>query len=125
MQTFNELHIMVIFMPQPKSREGHIVLPLPLCMHVHPSHLAVLLSPQLLGYLMQGFETCNTAQTCIEHVHKGKRILTQVIIAELIRLVLAELSPFNNLHILAQYVVKLHGAVLVSATLPQVYRLDI
>ena len=41
------------------------------------SHFVVLfLSPQLLlQYLTQGIETCNIAQTCIEHVHKGNRTL--------------------------------------------------
>ena len=32
---------------------------------------------------MQGSETCITAQIGIEHVHKGNRILIQIIIAEL------------------------------------------
>ena len=37
----------------------------------------------LLLYLRQGFETCYTVQTCIWHVHKGSRILIQVIFSEL------------------------------------------
>ena len=46
--------------------------------------LELFLSLQLLlQYLMQGFEMCNTVQICIEHVHKGNRILIQAIIAEL------------------------------------------
>ena len=32
---------------------------------------------------MQGFETCNAVQTCIEHVHKGNIILMQIIFTEL------------------------------------------
>ena len=33
---------------------------------------------RLLQYLRQGFGTCNTVQTCIEHVHKRNRFLIQV-----------------------------------------------
>ena len=43
------------------------------CQCVGPGHFVVLfLSPQLLlQYLMQRFETCNTAQVCTEHEHNG------------------------------------------------------
>ena len=53
--------------------------------YVHPSNILVLfLSPQLiLKYLMQGLETWKTVQICIGHMHKGIKILIQVIIAEL------------------------------------------
>ena len=71
---------------------GHTVLLLSvhtsICspINIHLSHFVVnvlFLSPQvLLQYLMQGSETCNTVQICIEHVHKGNRLLIQVIIAE-------------------------------------------
>ena len=74
-------------MPSPRSGERHIVLPLSVGAYVHPSHFVVtllVLSPQLLlQYLMQGLETCNMVQTCIEYLHKGNRILIQVFIVEL------------------------------------------
>ena len=48
-------------------------------------------SPQLLlQYLMQGFETCYTVQTCIGHGHEGNVTLIQVIIAELRPLLLTQ-----------------------------------
>ena len=78
----------LIFMPPPQSGEGHIVYIL-VSTYFHPSFgpshfVVVFLPPQLLlQFSMQGFETCSTVQTCIEHVHKGNRILIQVIIAEL------------------------------------------
>ena len=59
---------------------------------------------------MQAFETCNIVQTCIEHVRRGNRILIKVIIAEL--------CPLNNLHILTIS----HGTtVCVFATPPTVF----
>ena len=48
---------------------------------------------------MQAFETCNIVQTCIEHVRRGNRILIKVIIAEL--------CPLNNIHILPYHTVLL------------------
>ena len=59
---------------------------------------------------MQAFETCNIIQTCIEHVRRGKRILIKVIIAEL--------CPLNNIHILT---ISYGTTVCVSATPPTVF----
>ena len=54
-------------------------------------------SQQLLLYLMQGFETCYTVQTCIWHMLKGNRILIQVKIAELCSpFVIALATSFMN-----------------------------
>ena len=75
-----------MFMPPPLCGQGIKFRPCPYVLSsVRSSFFVVLLlSPQvLLQYLMQGSETCNTVQTCIEHVHKGNRILIQIIIAEL------------------------------------------
>ena len=83
--------------------------------YVRLSHFLVLfLSPQLLlKYLMQGLETGNTVQTCIGHVHKGNRILIQIIIAELHPLVwLTYFGPYHtvvlflSLHLLQQYLMQ-------------------
>ena len=64
----------------------------------------------LLQYVMQAFETCHIVQTYIEHVRRGNRILIKVIIAEL--------CPLNNIHILTIS----HGTtVCVSATPPTVF----
>ena len=89
-----------VFMPPPpRSGEGHIVLPLPVCLYVRTSHFVVLIvSPQLLQqYLMQGFEPCNTVQTFIEYVLKGNVIF-------LSKSLLQNGAPFNDLDIFAQYV---------------------
>ena len=48
----------------------------------------------LLQYLMQGFETCYTVQTCIGHVCEGNGILFHVVIAELCLLKKHTFSPF-------------------------------
>ena len=46
--------------------------------------VVLFVSPQLLlQYLMQGFESCNTVQPCIEHVHKGNRIWIRSCFAQL------------------------------------------
>ena len=49
----------------------------------HAMSAALLLVMFLSPYLMQGFETCNTVQTCVGHMYKGNRILIQVIIGKL------------------------------------------
>ena len=59
---------------------------------------------------MQAFETCNIVQTCIEHMRRGNRILIKVIIAEL--------CPLNNIHILT---ISHRTTVCVSATPPTVF----
>ena len=62
---------------------GHILYPCT-SVHVFPTHFVVLfLALLLVEYLMLGFETCNTFQTCIEHAHKGNNILLQLILKEL------------------------------------------
>ena len=48
--------------------------------HTYLDHIT--LSPQLLQYLMQRFETYYTVQTCTGQVHEGNGILIQVSIAE-------------------------------------------
>ena len=80
---------------------------------VCPSLFVVLFLPPpklLLQYVMQAFETCNIVQTCIEHVPRGNRILIQVIIAEL--------CPLNNIHILT---ISHRTIVYVSTTSPRVF----
>ena len=80
------------------------------------SHFVVLFVSlqHLLQYLMQGFETCNTAQTCTEHVQRGNRILIQVIFAELCPLEF----PLKYVHIL---IISHSSTVHVSATPPTVF----
>ena len=75
----------------PRNEKEHIVLPLSIrtC-----ARLFVVLSvgPQLLvRYLIQGFETYNTVQTCIEHVQKETEFS--------FRALLQKYVPFNNIHI--------------------------
>ena len=78
-----------IFMsPQPPPRivRGHIVLPLSARTSVRThvtlcSTVLVSATPSQEKYLMQGFETCNTVQTCIEPQEQWNFI--SVIIAEL------------------------------------------
>ena len=56
-------------------------------------HTVVLfMSPQLLlQYLMQGFKTCHTVQTCTGHVHEGSEIW--------LRSLLQNYVPLNDIHI--------------------------
>ena len=56
---------------------------------------------------MQGFETCNTVQTCIEHMHNGNRFLIQV-----------NIVPLNDIHILT---ISHCSTVRVSAAPPTVF----
>ena len=56
-------------------------------------HIVVLfMSPQLLlQYLLQGFKTCYTVQTCTGHVHEGSEIW--------LRSLLQNYVPLNDIHI--------------------------
>ena len=63
---------------------------------------------------MQAFENSNIVQTCIEHVPRGNRIMIQVIIAEL--------CPLNNKHILT---ISHRTTVCVSTTPPTVFDVGI
>ena len=99
---------------------GHIILPLSVRTaegNVWTSHFVVLfMSLQLLlQNLIQGFETCNTVQTCnehmhsvflYEHMHKGNRSLMQNYVF------------LNDTHIL---IISHCSTVHVSATSPTVF----
>ena len=71
------------FYAPPQSGVGHIVLPLSVCTSV------TLLSTVLVSATPpKVFDagTWNTVQTCIGHVHKGNRILIQIIIVSVFAL---------------------------------------
>ena len=95
---------------------GDIVLPLSVRLSFRPSSFVVVFSsPQLLlKYLMQGFETFNTAQTCIEHVHKGNRVLIQSLLQNYV--------PLNDMHILT---ISYCSTVRISATPSTVFNAGI
>ena len=96
-------------MPLPQSGEGHIFT----LVHTYIFMSIILFSTVLVFAtppLFQGFETCNANQICIGHVHKGNRILIQVIIAEFV--------PLNDIRILT---IQHCTTVLVSISPPTVF----
>ena len=60
-------------------------------------------------YLMQGFETCNTVQTCIEHVHKGNSIMIQSLLQNYV--------PLNDIHIVTIFPCLIYIVVFLSPQL--------
>ena len=89
--------------------EGHIFIPLYIRTCLSDTLCSTVLGSALVEYLMLGFETCNTFQTCIEHAHKGNNILPQLI---------RNYVHLNDMHTLT---ISYCSIVLVSATHPTVF----